>query len=887
VIADAGNYDGALVATNNWWNSASGPGGDGPGTGSSIYGDGYYVSGHQWVELTDGDAVFSPWSTVPINITATPSPAAPSQLTAAAVSTSQINLSWTDNAAGIENGFILQRSTDGLNYTQIATLAQGITTYADSSLSAGTTYYYRVEATSTYGDSAFSAAASAATISTSAIITNLSSLNWVSATTGYGSVQKNLSVNGNAITLKGVVYPSGISANAVANIVYNLGGAYTNFLATIGIDDEELTRGTGSVDFQVKGDGTLLYDSGILTNSSPAVSINVSVAGVQTLTLIANNGVPNTIDYDQGDWAGARLISSATQALVPPSNLIATDVSATQVNLSWTSTAANATGFVIQRSTDGVNFTTIATLASTSPTTYSDTTVAGSTTYYYQVLAADANAGLTSGASNIASVTTISASTITTNLSSLNWVSATTQYGSVQKNLSVNGNAITLKGVVYPSGISANAVANIVYNLAGAYTNFLATIGIDDEELNRGVGSVDFQVEGDGKLLYDSGVLTNSSPAVSINVSVAGVQTLTLVANNGVPNTIDYDQGDWAGARLLSTPQVPSAPTGLTAVTSSASQINLLWTAPTGTAAMGYLVQRSTDGVNFTTIASLGNVTNYFDKTAAAGTTYTYRILASNVVGNSLPSVTASATTLSSSAIVTNLSSLAWVSATIGYGSVQTNSTVAGNTLTLRGVTYSTGIGTHAVSNIVYNLNGAYTNFISDVGVDDEENGKGIGSVDFQVMGDGNLLFDSGVLTNNSPIVSLDVNVTGVKQLTLIATNGVANSIDYDHSDWAGARLISLPTVSPAVIIAAPAVEIATSKTESNSSNTLVSNASAVRAASRPALDVASQTPKAESVAIEPIRTAVHKKDQRLGLGVLKAVRQTVVIAGLEEFAPR
>jgi hypothetical protein len=40
-------------------------------------------------------------------------------------------------------------------------------------------------------------------------------------------------------------------------------------------------------------------------------------------------------------------------------------------------------------------------------------------------------------------------------------------------------------------------------------------------------------------------------PTQSLNLSVVGVQNLTLVANNGVAGSIDYDHADWAGARLL------------------------------------------------------------------------------------------------------------------------------------------------------------------------------------------------------------------------------------------------------------------------------------------------------------------------------------------------
>ena len=50
-------------------------------------------------------------------------PAAPTSLAATTVSSSQINLSWTDNANN-ENGFRVEQSTDGTNFTQIATAWQ-------------------------------------------------------------------------------------------------------------------------------------------------------------------------------------------------------------------------------------------------------------------------------------------------------------------------------------------------------------------------------------------------------------------------------------------------------------------------------------------------------------------------------------------------------------------------------------------------------------------------------------------------------------------------------------------------------------------------------------------------------------------------------------------
>ena len=791
VVYEADVYDGTFDARNNWWGNASGPSGDGTGTGDAASAGVFQPgAGLGWKLLPGGNLLDSPWSTIQ-NIPPGILPTAPTGLSAVASGVAQVTLSWTDTAPSIEAGFVIQRSSDGVTFSQVGTTAAGVTRFIDTTAAAGTAYTYRVAATNANGGSAFSATAGDTTPAAGSTATNLSALNWVSATAGYGSVQKNLSIGGNPITLNGIVYATGIGAHAVSNIVYNLNGAYTHFMSDIGIDAEENAKGVGHVDFQVLGDGKVLYDGGVLLGLSAPVSINVNVTGVKTLTLVATNGIAGSIDYDHADWAGAQLIAAPAVPMPPaaPSGLIATATSATQINLTWTNTANNATGLIIQRSTDGVTFTQIATTPATA-TSYSDTTAVGATAYTYRVAAV--NAFGTSAFSPAASVTTPAAGAITTYLSDLNWVSATTGYASVQKNLSVGGNAITLNGVVYPKGIGTHAVSTIVYNLGGAYTNFLSDIGVDSEELGKGTSSIDFKVLGDnGAVLYDSGNLTNTSATVSININVTGVKTLTLVATNGIAGSIDYDHADWAGARLLSISQPPAAPGNLVAVTSSATQVNLSWTNNAVTAT-GFVIQRATGtSGTYTQIGTTAaGVTTFFDKTALAGTSYTYQVLATNGGGTSLPSIAAGATTLSATAVVTNLSSLAWTSATTGYGAVQHNASVNGNTLSLRGVTYATGIGAHAVSNIVYNLAGGYTSFISDVGVDDEVNGAGVGSVDFQVYGDGKLLFDSGPLSNTSPIVSLDLNVVGVKTLTLVATNGVPNSIDYDHADWAGARFV-------------------------------------------------------------------------------------------------
>src|SRR5258707_14730273 len=65
-------------------------------------------------------------------------PAAPSTLSATAVSSSQINLSWKDNASN-ESGFIVQSPTSSAGpWTQIATVGQNATSFSNTGLSAST-----------------------------------------------------------------------------------------------------------------------------------------------------------------------------------------------------------------------------------------------------------------------------------------------------------------------------------------------------------------------------------------------------------------------------------------------------------------------------------------------------------------------------------------------------------------------------------------------------------------------------------------------------------------------------------------------------------------------------------------------------------------------------
>jgi alpha-galactosidase len=136
----------------------------------------------------------------------------------------------------------------------------------------------------------------------------LSDLTWTYASNNLGPIEKDTNVgataagDGTPLTIRGAAYTKGLGMGAPAAAIFRLAQNCSTFHAEVGVDD--VTKGAGSVDFQVWADGVLLFDSGVVTGMSPVVPIDVSVVGVRRLKLLVT-ATPDGPSLDRADWGNA------------------------------------------------------------------------------------------------------------------------------------------------------------------------------------------------------------------------------------------------------------------------------------------------------------------------------------------------------------------------------------------------------------------------------------------------------------------------------------------------------------------------------------------------------------------------------------------------------
>ena len=254
--------------------------------------------------------------------------AAPTLVTATPVSTSQINLSWKDNATN-ESGYAIFRSVGSGPFSPLVQLGANATSYQDRNLTASTRYAYVVQALNPCRQP-FSAPT---IIVTTCAVTAPPTL---VVAAPFSTTQINLSWRDNATNEIGYRITRRTSSGTTWTVIANLPANTTSY-SDIGL--------------------------------SPSTSYTYLIEA------IASCGPP----------VGAPAVSAATHSpTLPASNVTATGVSTTQINLSWRDNANNETAYVIQR-ISGTQL--IERFVGASTMSFIDTGLTTKTSYTYRVFA--------------------------------------------------------------------------------------------------------------------------------------------------------------------------------------------------------------------------------------------------------------------------------------------------------------------------------------------------------------------------------------------------------------------------------------------------------------------------------------------------------------------
>jgi hypothetical protein len=110
---------------------------------------------------------------------------------------------------------------------------------------------------------------------------------------------------------------------------------------------------------------------------------------------------------------------------------------------------------------------------------------------------------------------------------------------------SVTGIPLSIGGTHFDCGVGTHAPSVWSASLRGSAANFRAKVGVQD-----GGRTVEFIIRGDGKTLFRSGVMKGGEKARDVNVSLKGIQSLSLeVTDGGDGNSGDH--ANWISPHIV------------------------------------------------------------------------------------------------------------------------------------------------------------------------------------------------------------------------------------------------------------------------------------------------------------------------------------------------
>ena len=585
-------------------------------------------------------------------------PSAPGNLNVVTTSSTSVTLSWnnsTDNVA--VTGYYIY-----VNGAKSYATAAGDTTFVVSDLTPNQEYSFFVVAVDGSGNaSGHSNQVSGASVNTGLFYSyyNLSASPSVmpqfsTLTPAFTGNMPNVSI---------------ANATATTNFAYEWNG-YINIpvtgsyvFQTVSDDGSQVWLGSlnqQTFPYNYSGGSTLIVNAnrpqGATATNSATLTLQAGTYPISIAYFQAGGGYSMALNWmtpaSGGNFVAipnSAFASSFTPAGTPPARptgVTASAIAYNKVNVGWTDNSSNETGFEIWRySSSNAKPGIVGTMAANA-TSFVDSSVSGSTTYFYMVQAVN-----TYGASGFDSA-------------SLSGVSYSFYQG--VWNIMPPFATATPVSTGHINNFSLSPAGTVTTDFAFKFSGFINipttgsytfyTTSDDGSDLYvGGFDSAHLVVAND----YLQGA-TQRSGTVSLTqgrypiyvtyVQQGGGYSLATaykgpgIAQQNIPDSALYCKTSMTTTPAL--PKIPGAPYGVTATALSASKVGLSWSDSSATVT-GYVIYRSIgDTLHFISFTSVAAGTTTFTDTALfANTTYYYKIVASGVAGNSGYSAMASAAT--------------------------------------------------------------------------------------------------------------------------------------------------------------------------------------------------------------------------------------------------
>jgi predicted phage tail protein len=559
------------------------------------------------------------------NIVANP-PTAPSELIATGMSDTEIKLDWKDNSNNETNFIIEVSGSASSGFALLKEVGANITTYAHAGLPSGATRYYRVRAKNSGGNSSFSNVAQATTLvgvpafPSELIATGMSDteikLDWKdnsnnetnfiievsgSASSGFALLKE---VGANITTYAHAGLPSGATRYYRVR-AKNSGGnssfsnvAHATTLVGVPAPPSELIA-TGMSDTEIKLDWK--------DNSNNETNFLIEVSGSASsgfallkevganITTYAHAGLPSgaTRYYrvrakNSGGNSSFSNVAHATTLVgvpAPPSELIATGMSDTEIKLDWKDNSNNETNFLIEVSGSASSGFALLKEVGANITTYAHTGLPSGATRYYRVRAK--NSGGNSSFSNVAHATT------------------------------------QIAVPAAPSGLSATgtSISEIRLNWKDNSSNETAFVIEVSNKASSGFA-----------VLKEVGSNTTSFTHTGLQAGIT--RYYRIMAKNGGGNSTYSNVAN--ASTLQPVPTAPGTPTNLTATGISNHQIELKWRNNSINGTKFVLESSNSLNGDYVHLADINaNIISFVHSDLTPNQTVYYRIKAENAVGSS------------------------------------------------------------------------------------------------------------------------------------------------------------------------------------------------------------------------------------------------------------